>query len=322
MRNSVEYDPLAWLKKAAEDELSARAVLKEGAPSTGCFLSQQMAEKFLKGLLVFYGKEFLKVHDLLELETLLLDVDPGVRGLHDDLKLLNRYYVETRYPGDYPEFSLTECKDAYEAALRIKEFVLKKIKPRAKGGFSLLGIIIAIAVIAFLAGGGLYFSKIGQQKSLLETGIEAKKKAEELKGIIEGQQERVTQALGEPAKIDTSNWKTYRNDQYGFEVQYPSNWAYNYGIGFMFVCFMDEKYNFEGGECRGGPSLSIQEGSFRSYVPEKESRVFHKEDAWDEQIDIYFFASGKKIYAECDLYLDLSVIQYCNQILSTFKLTR
>ena len=24
--------------------------------------------------------------------------------------------------------------------------------------------------------------------------------------------------------IDTSNWKTYRNEEYGFEVKYPNNW--------------------------------------------------------------------------------------------------
>lgn len=29
-----------WIRKAEEDEFSAGAVLKEGAPSTGCFLAQ------------------------------------------------------------------------------------------------------------------------------------------------------------------------------------------------------------------------------------------------------------------------------------------
>lgn len=36
-------------------------------------------------------------------------------------------YVTARYPGDYPEFTLDECKKAYEAALRIKKFVVDKI---------------------------------------------------------------------------------------------------------------------------------------------------------------------------------------------------
>jgi HEPN domain-containing protein len=115
-----------WARKAEEDELSIQAVLREGAPSTACFLAQQMAEKYLKGLLVFHGKRLPKVHDLLQLETLLLDIIPDIRSIHDDLDFLNRYYVETRYPGDYPEFTKEEGQRAYEAALRVKAFVMKK----------------------------------------------------------------------------------------------------------------------------------------------------------------------------------------------------
>ncbi len=117
-----------WLNKAGEDELSIYAILHEGgAPSTACFLSQQMAEKCLKALLVFRMRRFPKVHDLLELATLLLKTDSDVSKIQDDLTLLNRYYIETRYPGDYPTFSLEEGRGAFEAALRIKEFVWKKI---------------------------------------------------------------------------------------------------------------------------------------------------------------------------------------------------
>ncbi len=113
-----------WFRKAEEDLLSVRAILKEGAPSTACFLSQQIAEKYLKGLLVLLNKPFPKVHDLLVLETLLQAAFPDIRSVHSDLLLLNRYYIETRYPGDFPAFSREEAKAAFDAALRIKEFVL------------------------------------------------------------------------------------------------------------------------------------------------------------------------------------------------------
>lgn len=53
-----------WFEKAEEDALSLRAVLKEGAPITACFLAQQMAEKYLKGLLAAHHVEFPKVHNL------------------------------------------------------------------------------------------------------------------------------------------------------------------------------------------------------------------------------------------------------------------
>ncbi len=87
-----------------------------------------MAEKFLKGILIFYKKEFPKIHDLLELETLLIDQTPEIEELHSSLKLFNRYYIETRYPGDYPEFTKKEAEIAFKAALEIKKFVLEKIK--------------------------------------------------------------------------------------------------------------------------------------------------------------------------------------------------
>lgn len=118
-----------WFKKAEEDALSVNAILREkGAPSTACFLSQQMAEKYLKGLLVFHNRDFPKIHDLIELETRLLDLEPDIQEIHNDLKLLNRYYIETRYPGDYPEFHWDEAREARDAALKIKKFVLESVK--------------------------------------------------------------------------------------------------------------------------------------------------------------------------------------------------
>ena len=118
---------LEWIKKAEEDELSIRAILKGGgAPSTACFLSQQAAEKYLKCLLSFHRKPFPKTHDLLDLASLLMPHEPNLSGIRKDLNLLNRYYIETRYPGDFPDFTPQECREAFESALRVKEFVLKQ----------------------------------------------------------------------------------------------------------------------------------------------------------------------------------------------------
>lgn len=128
MQNKPEKNYLEWFKKAQEDELSTKIIITEGgAPTTACFLSQQIAEKYLKGLLVFYKKNFPKIHDLLELETLLLKIVPEIKEIHPDLEFLNRYYIETRYPGEYPQFTFKEAREAYEKALKIKKFVTEKI---------------------------------------------------------------------------------------------------------------------------------------------------------------------------------------------------
>lgn len=130
MKDNPEKNYQQWFTKADEDCLSANAILKDkdGAPSTVCFLSQQMAEKYLKGMLVFYGQEFPKVHDLLELESLLLEKTLEIKEFHEELKLLNRYYIETRYPGDFPEgFYWKDAEEALDSAQKIKEFVLTTI---------------------------------------------------------------------------------------------------------------------------------------------------------------------------------------------------
>jgi HEPN domain-containing protein len=119
-----------WIEKAKEDELNALSLLKhrDGTPSMICFISHQISEKYLKAFLIFIQKPFRKVHDLIELETLIIETEKDIAEFHEDFKLLNRYYIETRYPGDYPEFSWDEAEESYEAAKKIKEFVLNKIK--------------------------------------------------------------------------------------------------------------------------------------------------------------------------------------------------
>ncbi|MEI7621878.1 MAG: HEPN domain-containing protein [Candidatus Moraniibacteriota bacterium] len=47
--------------------------------------------------------------------------------MSNEANLLNQFYIETRYVGDYPDFSWNDAKQAYEAAKKIKEFVLSEI---------------------------------------------------------------------------------------------------------------------------------------------------------------------------------------------------
>ena len=60
--------------------------------------------------------------------TGLLEVEPEIVHIKDELVLLNRYYIETRYPDDIPEPFFDECEGAFKAALRVKEFVLHRIE--------------------------------------------------------------------------------------------------------------------------------------------------------------------------------------------------
>ncbi|OGD66206.1 hypothetical protein A3F08_03125 [Candidatus Berkelbacteria bacterium RIFCSPHIGHO2_12_FULL_36_9] len=119
-----------WFLKARDDELSAKDILtnKEGAASTVCFLSQQMAEKYLKGYLVFKEERFPKIHDLDRLVKLCQKIDSNFQKIKNNARYLSDFYVATRYPGDYPQFNFEQAEQAFQKALKIKKIVLNKIK--------------------------------------------------------------------------------------------------------------------------------------------------------------------------------------------------
>lgn len=117
-----------WLARVEDDMLSASVLLRESSPpNTTCFLCQQAAEKCFKAFLAFSEKHVRKIHNLPQLVDFCAEIDPSFKSLDADAKHLTAFYVETRYPADMPEFTLSQAKAAYEAALRIKEFVMLKI---------------------------------------------------------------------------------------------------------------------------------------------------------------------------------------------------
>jgi len=118
-----------WFEKGDDDEKSIGAILKEnGAPSTACFLSQQMAEKYLKGYLVYQNKEVPKTHDLVMLFNLVKKIDLTFIKFQESVEILNRYYIITRYPADFPQgFSRDVAKEAFEITQAIKGFIFNKV---------------------------------------------------------------------------------------------------------------------------------------------------------------------------------------------------
>jgi HEPN domain-containing protein len=121
-----------WITRAQDDHATAVGILRhrEGAPAHVCFLAQQMAEKYLKALLLFYSHDYPKTHDLHQLATLSeAYVKDLFSVLQEEIVLLAAYYVGTRYPADIPleSFSWEVAQEALEAAERLQKFVLEKI---------------------------------------------------------------------------------------------------------------------------------------------------------------------------------------------------
>ena len=118
-----------WLVKSMDDYKSAKVVLKEGGYyGTTCFLSQQIAEKCLKGFLVFHDIKIKKIHDLIKMLNECKKIEKDIDKLEDECILLNDYYIETRYPLDSPiDYSKNEARQALKAVEKIMNYVLEKI---------------------------------------------------------------------------------------------------------------------------------------------------------------------------------------------------
>lgn len=128
-----EYPVEDWVEKAEANYWSALYLAKRRknpVPDVICNQCQQCAEKYLKALLVRYQVAFPKIHDLLQLEGLARTVDPDARLIHNELKLLNWYSVEIRYPGT--NATVKEAKEAIQAMKAVREFVRAKLGLKTK----------------------------------------------------------------------------------------------------------------------------------------------------------------------------------------------
>jgi HEPN domain-containing protein len=91
-----------WIEKAEGDLVTAqREYRARTRPNydAACFHAQQTAEKYLKAWLQEYEKVIPRIHNLVELVSLCIEVDPTYSILEPELRWLDGYAVRTRYPG-------------------------------------------------------------------------------------------------------------------------------------------------------------------------------------------------------------------------------
>lgn len=130
-RTDFSSDAATWLDFANYDLKTARWNFEGKIYTSVCYASQQAAEKALKALLLFVGKAVPKVHSLDRLLSELRKAKIETSDIEKDALELDKYYISTRYPGQYggPEglYSENDAQLAIDSASQLLEFVEKKI---------------------------------------------------------------------------------------------------------------------------------------------------------------------------------------------------
>jgi len=119
-----------WLAQAEKDLDQAKSSQAEGRHEWACFAAQQSAEKAVKALHLFQRQEAWG-HVVAKL---LKELSPDVpEALIDKAKVLDNFYVPTRYANGHPEgapfehYGKLQSEDAIRYAGEILEFVRTKM---------------------------------------------------------------------------------------------------------------------------------------------------------------------------------------------------
>ena len=129
MRENVEL----WLKQSLEDLDTARVLLNNNKYYASAFYSHQAAEKALKALLLYLGKD-IKTHDLSKmLDIIKEEVDLNVEEIRKEALKLNPNYTISRYPDaanslPYLLYDKNDAEEYLKMAEKIVDWVKKLIK--------------------------------------------------------------------------------------------------------------------------------------------------------------------------------------------------
>jgi HEPN domain-containing protein len=119
-----------WWRQALSDfELLAK-IKQLGKFDTCCFLSQQTAEKALKSFLFSRGEELIFTHSIFRLCELAGRYEPEFFDLREQVKLLDFYYVEARYPNAIEDVIPAEFYNEQDAgqAIKMSQTVIQMVK--------------------------------------------------------------------------------------------------------------------------------------------------------------------------------------------------
>lgn len=117
-----------WVAKAENDLRNAEVLLKEGGTVDAvCFHSQQAVEKYLKAFLAHHKLPVKKIHSLVALAKQGAQKEPRLLDFMGKYKILEAFYIESRYPPDSRVYTQDEGKEALDCVYEIINFIRKSI---------------------------------------------------------------------------------------------------------------------------------------------------------------------------------------------------
>ena len=101
-----------WFKKAENDLLViTNNLASENIPVDACcFHAQQAAEKYLKAYLISKEISFPKIHDLIALNNLCININPSFVEIQEAALKLSDYAMAPRYPDALDDLTIEDAK--------------------------------------------------------------------------------------------------------------------------------------------------------------------------------------------------------------------
>lgn len=134
MRPNKKEEGRRWFTQCERDFSALKDLMAGGHYHLVCFNAQQVAEKALKAFLYYQGKEFVFAHSVTKLCEEAAKYNKSFAVLRKEIKTLDTYYLEARYPNALVDnipaefFDEDDAKEAVEMAKKALEFVKEKIK--------------------------------------------------------------------------------------------------------------------------------------------------------------------------------------------------
>lgn len=125
---------LRWLEQAEHNIKVSKSNLKEGFFSDACFMAEQAAQIALKAFIIAQRRRFPREHSVQELATMSSKYDKDFENVVEAGKILDRYYIPTRYPDalappaiPFKSFVRKDALDAIELAEKILDLARRKL---------------------------------------------------------------------------------------------------------------------------------------------------------------------------------------------------